>query len=248
MTTLFQHLIHGRCAFMPAKNLWKASMLASQRRFPCGLILLVAAGLSLAYATSSSAAALAPGGILSPAPSGLPNGGSLIGSDIEPFISPTFTGSLTSLVFQGDPTNPLGGLTFVYQIQNTSTFPGEINRLTVNSFAGFGIDADYSSISGVLAPAYIDRSIGTGDTIGFSFGKFPIGAGSLQPTDISNLLVVYTDAPTFGVTLASVIDGSVAQVNSLAPTRIIPEPSTLVLAGIVVLGGLILRSRRQIST
>jgi hypothetical protein len=209
------------------------------------LTVMVFAAITLTLVSSSSATPLVPGGILYPAPLGASNLGSLIATNVVPFTSPTYTGILTSEVFQGDATNPLGGLTFVYQIQNTSPFPGEINRLTVNSFAGFATNAVYSNASGVLAPGYIDRSIGTGETIGFSFAEIPLGFGSLQPTDTSDLLIVYTNASSFAATLASVIDGSVAQVPSFAPTSVIPEPGTMLLATLGGLGLFVLGKRRQ---
>src|SRR6185369_2449678 len=112
----------------------------------------------------------------------------------------------------------VGGLTFVYQVANTSPFPGEIDRLTVNSFAGFSADSVYVPGTGNLAPAYIDRSSTLqGSTIGFSFAQIPVGFGVIMPGQNSDLLIVYTNATDAAVTLASVINGSVTQVLSYAP-------------------------------
>ena len=183
----------------------------------------------LTHATLSIASPLPAGTTLFPAPTGPLNGGTLAAPVlVQNFVSPTYTGTLTSEVFTGDGTNPLGGLTFVYIIQNTSPFPGEIDRLTVNSYSGYKVNAVYVPSPNV-PPLFIDRSVGTGDTIGFSFVKPPLGTGSIQPGQSSDVLIAYTDANMYAGTLASVIDGSVAQVPSYAPMALIPEPSTLVL-------------------
>jgi hypothetical protein len=213
----------------------------------CALVSIVAVTIVLAHAAWSTATPLPPGTTLFPAPLGPAPGGPLAAPVLGPlaFTASTFTGTLTSYVF-ADPLNPLGAgdLAFVYQIANTTPIPGQIERLTVSSFAGVLADADYSNVSGVLAPAYIDRSIGAGATVGFSFAGVPLGAGSLQPGQTSDLLVVYTNAPTWAVTNASVIDGSVITVHSYAPATNIPEPSTLLLGGLAAIG-LVVYSRRR---
>src|SRR5262245_29509473 len=70
-----------------------------------------------------------------------------------PFASATFNGTLISTVYSGDATNPYGGLTFTYQlINNAGSSPvGDIDRLTINDYAGFAVDASYQSpTTGVL--------------------------------------------------------------------------------------------------
>jgi len=218
--------------------LTRTQSLSSTRRRTRGLLPIAAVAVSCLLAATAVAAPLAPSGILFPVPAGLVPGGVVVGAPIVSNVSPaTFHGRLTSEVLAGDPTNPLGGLTFVYLIENTSPFPGEIERLTVNSFGGFATDVVYAGLGGpgILPPTYSDRSVGTGDTVGFSFVRAPIGPGTLQPGDSSFLLVVYTNAEKFAPTLASVIDGSVAQAPSYAPTTVIPEPASVMLA---VIGGL----------
>jgi hypothetical protein len=86
---------------------------------------------------------------------------------------------------------------------------------------------------GDLPPTLIDRP--TAATVGFSFFAI-IGPGTLTPGTTSALLVVQTNAPSFTPTFASVIDGTVATVASYAPSPVIPEPSTLGLATVVIAG------------
>jgi hypothetical protein len=203
------------------------------------LVASLSAAAILTSVATTFATPLSPGGILFPAPAGIPIGGVLFNAPLVniPFASATFTGTLTSEVFASDPTNPLGGLTFVYQIANTTLTPGQIERLTVNGYGGFLTNADYVTGTGTLAPAYIDRSSDIpGATVGFSFAPIPVGFGSIQPGQNSDLLIVYTNATNAAVTQASVIDGSVTQVSSYAPHISAPEPSTLLLAGVAALG------------
>jgi hypothetical protein len=225
----------------------KIQFCIARRAMRSVFLLVLSAAVLFISAANSLATPLLPGNILFPAPAGPINGGTLFNlPQVVPFVSPTYTGTLTSEVFTGDPTNPLGGLTFVYQISNTSSFPGEIDRLTVSSFSGFLTDAVYVAGSASLAPTYIDRSSGAGATVGFSFAQPPLGFGSIQPGQTSDLLIVYTDAKGAAVTLASTIDGSVAQVLSYAPTsNFIPEPSTFVLAGLAAVGLLASARRRR---
>jgi hypothetical protein len=192
------------------------------------------------------AAPLAPSGILFPVPAGPVPGGVVVAGPLVVNVAPaTFQGTLTSEVLAGDPTNPLGGLTFLYSVANTSPFPGQIERLTVSSFVNFATDVDFALAGGpVVTPTYADRSA-FGDTIGFSFVTAPVGLGVIQPGQSSALLVVYTNAQQFQPTLASLIDGSVAQAASFAPVKVIPEPSTIILASLGGLGLLALRRRSR---
>jgi hypothetical protein len=170
-----------------------------------------------------------------------PVGGSiLLGTGIAvPFTSATFHGTLTSTVYAGDASNPYGGLTFTYLLtnSNTGTPVGDIDRLTINDYAGFLVDASYQSPTSGLAPTLVDRD-GPGNVMGFSFLTLPghLGNGPLHAGMTSALMVLQTDALSFQPTLASVIDGSVTSVASFAPSANIPEPSTLVLTAIGALG------------
>jgi hypothetical protein len=218
------------------------TLLNSRRLFYRGLLLCVAAALIFTLATSSTAGPLplAPGQALFPAPNGPPPGGGILAQLVNvPFATSSYNGTLTSTVLVGDPSNPLGGLTFTYLLQNNVGSPGEIDRLTVSPFNGFATTVEYVA-GGGQAPTYIDRSVDS-STVGFSFLQPPVGPGALLPAQTSDLLVIYTNAPTFIPTLANVIDSNVARVASFAPA---PEPSTFVLCSLAALGlGLLARRR-----
>ena len=213
----------------------KPRILRSDRALRFGFLLTLAASVVFVAANWSAAAPLLPNTTLYPAPLGPLPGGALVAGGVPvPFATAGFTGTLTSSVFAGDGTNPLGGLTFVYVLQNNVASPGEIDRITVASFAGFATDADYAPV-GMVVPTLIDRSADS-STVGFSFIQPPVGPGALLPGQVSDMLVVYTDAPFYAATLANVIDNNVVRVASFAPLTVIPEPSTLILAGLAAFG------------
>src|SRR5262245_22239930 len=62
-----------------------------------------------------------------------PTGGVVIAGGLPvPFAAITFSGTLTSTVISGDPSNLLGGLTFTYLLKNDATSSHALGRLTVD--------------------------------------------------------------------------------------------------------------------
>lgn len=178
---------------------------------------IVAAMSVLIPAASSPAAPLPPGATISPVPAGPLPSGTVVADGSAPFTSATFTGSLSSEVVADDPTNPLGGLTFRYSLEDSADSAGEIERLTISSFAGVLADAHFVAVpENFRAPTLIDRSAGAGSTIGFSFIAPPVGLGSLQPGQMSVPMIVYTNSHVFAKTSAFVSDGSAVAVSSYA--------------------------------
>ena len=204
-------------------------------------LFLLALSLSVVHALAIVPAPnLPPGGVLSPPPAeASPVGGTvLFNTGPLPFTAGTFSGTLTSEAISGDSSNPYGGLTFTYGINNFTGSRDDIARLTVGNFGMFLTDASYNSLTpvGGLAPMSISRSA-NGQVVGFNF-LVP----SLSPGSASALLVIQTDSPSFSLTTAALIDGSSTMVNSLAP---VPEPSALFLAGLGFLGLLAYRWKRN---
>jgi hypothetical protein len=196
---------------------------------------------SNAFATPIS---LVPGNAyFAPAGSG-PIGGTVeLGTGLPvPFVSATFNGTLISTVYSGDSTNPYGGLTFTYQLINNAlpSPAGDIDRLTINSYAGFSVNGSYQSPSGNVLPTLVDRDL-AGDVVGFSFLNLPggLGNGPLHKGFTSALLVLQTNATAYQSTMAAVIDGSTVNVPTFGPMANIPEPGSFVLAaiGLVALAG-----------
>jgi hypothetical protein len=198
------------------------------RQFRFALTLAVSLFL---FAASASAAIIAPGALLHPAPGEAgPTGGVVLATSTLPFVSPTYTGTLTTTVIRGDSTNTFGAnaLTFTYVLTN-GTGTHSINRFTVNGFDGFTVDSSYQTPQpgSTVAPAYIDRET-NGSSVGFSFAVAPLGPGTLAPTQTSATLVLQTNATDYVPNTASVLDGFPAIVGTFSP---VPEPATIVLAG-----------------
>lgn len=163
-----------------------------------------------------------------------PAGGMVIASQVSPFSVPgSFSGTLTTDVISGDASNPLGGLTFVYSLVN-SVGPNSIGRFSVDGYLSFATDVSYDSTSGGKAPAFADRNP-FGDVIGFSFLPSPAdpNTGFLSPGSTARRMVIQTAATRYHGVQGSLIDGGVIVATALGP--LVPEPATIVLAG---LGGL----------
>ena len=198
-------------------------MFAKLRSFSHHDVSILAVVLTLIPAGSVFSAPLSPGGTVSPVPSGPLPSGTVLADSAVPFTSATFSGTLSSEVLKDDPTNPLGGLTFRYSLEDSPNSPGQIDRLTVSSFAGVLADVHFVAVpdGNIQSPTLIDRSTAAGSTIGFSFIGPPVGSGALEPGQTSVPMIVYTNSHVFVATSAFVSDGSGATVSSYA-TPVLP--------------------------
>ncbi len=187
-------------------------------------------------AVQALAIPIAPGVSANAASEPEPVGAALVaGPLVTPMNGPAFSATLTSWVYQ-ELNNPLGGLTFVYQVVNSGQSIDALGRVTVTGYAGWQTDMSYQPGAGTQ-PSFMDRAI-NGNVIGYSFLPKPLGAAALLPGATSELLVVQTNAPRYQVAVGNVIDGSVATGPAYAP---VPEPASLLL----LLGSTVLCLKRR---
>jgi hypothetical protein len=159
-----------------------------------------------------------------------------------PFVSPAgpgqFSGTLTTTVIAGDPSNALGGLTFTYRLTNDAVSLAALERMTNLNFTGFLTDVSFQIPAAGVIPTSVDRDA-SGSTMGWSFSN--LGAGVINPGAASALLVIQTNAPAFTQVNANVIDGAIAVASSFGP---VPEPATFALLGVSLISIGVFSQRR----
>jgi hypothetical protein len=145
----------------------------------------------------------------------------------ENFVSATISGRLVSVVAT---TAAFGdNLIFAWAVQSSQVSTGNIGRVTVNGWTGFSSTVAQHSAATLFgndgqAVKTADRT--TADTLGFNFSK--VGLDKLSPGTNSTIFWALSDATSYRDSVASVINGSVAQAATFAP---VPEPATLLALG-----------------
>ena len=212
-------------------------------------ITLASAALAVAATGASFAQGnLTPGGTITPTATTL--GGALITSQTDAFTSAlkTYSGSLYSAVYNEGAANSLGGLTFVYQLQNDAMSKDALDRIAGGDFSAYQSSAFYSTQAGGLgagtnAPNFAFETLSGG--AGFKFDTS--SNGNLFKGQTSDVLIVRTNANSFTDTLEGVSDNTTVNVASYTPatTSVVPEPATVVPFAFGALGLLALGLRAR---
>ena len=194
--------------------------------------------LSLAVSSSLFADSLLPG---SSAPLTTLFGitGTEVASDYQDLSAGPITGKVGVKVLSDVADNPFaGGLTFVYEIQNTTQdlpypFPG-ITYFEVSGWQGYqtvvaqsNMGYFFSPVGSSVVPGAAERS-GDGNTIIFNFPPDDPGGGGEPPifaNEYGRQLIVFTDA-----TIWQGITGYVTTLDYESPSNAVGNPQTMTVS------------------
>jgi hypothetical protein len=170
---------------------------------------------------------LAPGTTVVPAVAGIPSGSTLLNSISGNFNNGAgLTGTYTTNVYLDSVSHEID---ITYQVTNSASSTDVIEHVTGGDYSNFLTNVATTANGGTAAPVNVNRSnIGPGRTISFNF---PAGSPdqSIQPGQMSNELIVYTNGSSYTTGTVGIIDSGGTTVAGFAPSAV-PEPATMAMA------------------
>ncbi len=205
-------------------------------------VLVVLSALVVLGSTLANASLLDPGSAIRLRSASEPDDGHLLAQTNFTFTSASFTGTLTSKVWEDDESNPWGGLTFTYKLANNSDCRESLGLFTLRGFEDLSTDVNYSG-SGI-APRTVSRSA-DGNQITFGFFDRH-GDETLFPGDASAWLVIQTGCTSWGLNQLVGLDALEVIGPAFTPVAV-PEPTAtaLVIASSLVFAATNLRRARR---
>jgi len=208
----------------------------------------ILAVVSLALVSSSANATnLPPGSTVTPSADTIDLTTATVINDTgtQSFSGSGVTGNFREEVVQeASGGNSLGGYTFVYQISVTS---GEISRMSQGAWGSTAISIDAGTAIGTATNSLLgaagtqnatDATLNTSGVVAFDFTS--AGLGQITAPGVSYLLILRTNTNVDPAQQAELINSSAFNLNGYAPgvnaQSIVPEPSSLAIAGLGALG------------
>jgi hypothetical protein len=169
---------------------------------------------------------------------------------VAPFSYTTTSGVTSGFVYSA-VYNDGGTLDFYYQVVNSASSKDALSTLSVSDFvmasttnAAYVTDGSVLTgsgfVNGTIAPVTSDNN-SAGTTLQFTFYPPSSSAAELVPGSTSDVLIVSTNAKNWSPGNAAVIDSGSDTVAAFQPG--VPEPATLGLMGLGLIGLAALRRR-----
>jgi len=182
-----------------------------------------------------------PTGPGNPAPTNVSGISNLTGATIDVSSENTQTigspSTLSGTLYTAVVKETNGTYDFLYQVVLNSGSDG-LSRLTAGNFTGYAVSGGYTTSdtfgyfqTGTMAPDTLDHH--SNSTVGFDF------TGSMPGGTTSYIMVVGTNATAFSPGLVAAIDLQSLNLignQPFGPAGMVPEPSSLAIAGLGALG------------